>query len=378
VHKKKRVLFIALLNTFGGAEIYVCNLISLLKDQADCYALCSHPEVARRLRAAQVETLCLPSGGRWVKLLRFLMSPFAMAWMILRHRIDIVQINGFFEAILLIPARLLGCLAISTRHITFEQASEPHPSLGWIIDEFIYRHAVRFANRVICVSAAVGAQVRALLPSMPTIVIPNWIPQVPPRMRESFTLHRPARVLFVGRLEKMKGLHVLIEALKGMQNLTLTVVGDGDRRQELEQQAEVLDARFVGYQADPGAYYSGADVVVNPSLGPEGSSIVALEAMARGVPCLLSDLPVFREVTEDGSAAMLFQTGDVQHLREQLLRLLADETLRRKYGYYGYRMVQAKHSVAVARRHYSHAFEIVVAPTGSSPLPNREGVASSL
>ena len=64
--RRKRILFIALLNTFGGAETYLCNLIGLLKDQADCYALCAHPEVARRLRAEQVELLCLPSGGRWV------------------------------------------------------------------------------------------------------------------------------------------------------------------------------------------------------------------------------------------------------------------------------------------------------------------------
>jgi glycosyltransferase involved in cell wall biosynthesis len=358
----------------------LCNLIGLLKDQADCYALCAHPEVARRLRAEQVELLCLPSGGRWVKLLRFLGAPFAMVWMILRHRIDIIQINGFFEGILLLPARLLGCVAISTRHITFDQGSvfsrESRPSLGWIIDELIYRKTVRFANRVICVSAAVGSQVRALLPSMPAFVIPNWIPQVPPRVRESFSLHRPARILFVGRLEKMKGLHVLIDALQGLEDVTLTVVGDGDCRQQLEQHAAGLDVRFAGYQADPGAYYSDADVMVNPSLGPEGSSIVALEAMAHGVPCLLSDLPVFREVAEDGKAAMLFRTGDVEHLRDQLLALLGDEGLRQRYGHYGYSMVQAKHSAAVAQQHYSRAFGITVASLSASPLNNREEAES--
>jgi glycosyltransferase involved in cell wall biosynthesis len=170
----------------------------------------------------------------------------------------------------------------------------------------------------------------------------------------------------------MKGLHLLIDALKGVESVTLTVVGNGDYRQELEQHASNLDVRFVGYQADPGAYYSEADVVVNPSLGPEGSSIVAMEAMAHCVPCLLSDLPVFREVAEDGKAAMLFRTGDVQHLRSQLLTLLADESLRRNYSYYGYSMVQAKHSVPAARRYYSQAFGIPVAPITFSRLRDAE------
>jgi glycosyltransferase involved in cell wall biosynthesis len=341
-------------------------LVELVKDVADCYALSGHPELTRRLRMARVKTFSLPSGRRWWKLLRFLLSPIALFWIIIRHRIDIVQINGFFEGVLLIVARSMGCVAISTRHITLDANTlgthAQRYSFGWYIDELIYRSTVRFANKVVCVSASVGLQMRERLTSVPVIVIPNWIERVPSNTRESFQLHRPAHILFVGRLEQMKGLHLLIAALKEIRkqvpDFTLTVVGDGDCRQELEQSASTIAARFEGYKPDPEPYYRDADVLVNPSLGPEGSSLVAMEAMAHGVPCLLSDLPVFLEITQNGMAGMIFRTGDVQHLRDQLINLLQDEALRQRYASFGYNMIRGQHTVKHAQHSYRKVFAL--------------------
>jgi glycosyltransferase involved in cell wall biosynthesis len=122
--------------------------------------------------------------------------------------------------------------------------------------------------------------------------------------------------------------------------------------------AAKLDTEFAGFQKDPLPFYAAADIFINPSLGPEGSSLVALDAMARGVPCLLSDLPVFQEISDEGRAALLFRTGDVDDLRTKLLALLQDDRLRHKYAKAGYAAVLRRHSSETAQNQYLTAFGI--------------------
>ena len=129
-------------------------------------------------------------------------------------------------------------------------------------------------------------------------------------------------MLFVGRLERYKGLYLLLEALREIPDVRLTVVGDGSYRKELERLAEGIDVRFEGFQRHPAPYYAEADIFVMPSLGPEGFGIVTMEAMAHGLPCVISDLAVHREITGEGTAAMLFRNGNVEDLRGKLHELI--------------------------------------------------------
>ena len=80
----------------------------------------------------------------------------------------------------------------------------------------------------------------------------------------------------MGRLERYKGLYLLLEALRGIPNVALTVVGDGSYRGELERLAEGINVRFEGFQSNPSKYYEETDIFVMPSLGPEGFGIVTL------------------------------------------------------------------------------------------------------
>ena len=98
------------------------------------------------------------------------------------------------------------------------------------------------------------------------------------------------------------------------------------------------------------------DIFVMPSLGPEGFGIVTMEAMAHGVPCLISDLDVHREITAAGTAAMLFRSGDVEDLRAKLSLLLKETTLRSAYSQSGYRRVKQAYNPEVALKSYLWAF----------------------
>lgn len=164
------------------------------------------------------------------------------------------------------------------------------------------------------------------------------------------------RLLYVGRLERYKGLYLLLEALRAIPNVQLTVVGDGSYRKQLERLAEGINVRFEGFQSDPAKYYIETDIFVMPSLGPEGFGIVTMEAMAHGLPCLISDLDVHREITAAGTAAMLFRSGDAEDLRSKLSLLIDETPLRSAYSQAGYRRVEQAYNPEIALKSYLWAF----------------------
>ena len=107
---KERILFIDLGSDYGGVETYLKGLGSILSPYAQGYALLSLPKLAAQMRAQGTTVICLPIlGSKWFKALRLLLACFIVPYMLLRFRIRTVQLNGFFESLLLGPLRLLGC-----------------------------------------------------------------------------------------------------------------------------------------------------------------------------------------------------------------------------------------------------------------------------
>jgi glycosyltransferase involved in cell wall biosynthesis len=164
------------------------------------------------------------------------------------------------------------------------------------------------------------------------------------------------QLLFVGRLEEYKGVQLILEAMRQIPDVSLLVVGDGSYRRQLEGLADRLDVRFAGFQPDPSRFYKDSTIFINPSLGPEGLPLVSLEAMAHGLPCLFSDLPVHREITAGGNAAALFRCGDSETLAQQLRQLLDSVDIRQHYSAAARQLVERKYSVTGASRQYIETF----------------------
>jgi glycosyltransferase involved in cell wall biosynthesis len=354
--KKKRILLVDLGTPMGGVEHYIEILSEMLRERATLVSLCVLPELAAKLRSLGVKVFLIPAFPR-LKALRFLLGLVYLPIIVLRERVQIVLVNGFLESVLLIPARLLGCEAIYTRHGPFEDdLYQWYENPARYFPRLTSRLCVRFASHVICVSDDVGKCVRKVVPEERTSVIPFWMPYMPPYRVSKEEPARPTHVLFVGRLERYKGLSLLLEALRGTPNVRLTVVGDGGYRKELERLAEGIDVRFEGFQRHPAPYYAEADIFVMPSLGPEGFGIVTLEAMAHGLPCVISDLPVHREITGNGAAAMLFRNGNVEDLRDKLHELIGNASLRSAYSAAAYQRVEKVYTYDTALKSYLWAF----------------------
>jgi glycosyltransferase involved in cell wall biosynthesis len=208
---------------------------------------------------------------------------------------------------------------------------------------------------VVCVSETVGEIARKTLRADRVKVIANWV-QPPLTFRHNFSVGARPRLLFVGRLEEYKGVQFILRALQQLGDVSLTIVGDGPYRAQLEREARQMDVHFAGFQTDPSPFYQDSTVFINPSLGPEGLPLVSLEAMAYGLPCIFSDLPVHREISGGGEAAALFTRGNSESLAEQLRLLLEHEGRRRRYGIAARQLVEQHYSRSVAGEQYIHAF----------------------
>jgi phosphatidylinositol alpha-mannosyltransferase len=148
-------------------------------------------------------------------------------------------------------------------------------------------------------------------------------------------------ILFVGRMEKRKGLKYLLRAFiavkREMPDARLVVVGEGRLREGYERsirKAGVEDVVFAGWVSDSELprYYASADIFCAPNTGNESQGYVLLEAMASGKPVIASNIEGFATVVTDGVEGHLVLPKDAGSLALALVHLLADSGLRREMG----------------------------------------------
>ena len=157
-----------------------------------------------------------------------------------------------------------------------------------------------------------------------------------------------AAALYVGRLEHMKGVDVLLRGWACMQENSppaarLFLAGGGPERERLERLAGELgvgsSVNFLGEQAEVLPYYQAADLFLLPSR-TEGLSNALLEAMACGLPVLVSRVGGAKDLVADPQNGLFFESEDEVELAGKLCLLLASPDLRRALG------ARARESVA--------------------------------
>ena len=182
-------------------------------------------------------------------------------------------------------------------------------------------------------------------------------------------------ILFVGRLEKRKGLRYLLEAYSKlkweMPNTRLIVVGPGNPDKEsyrILSSHGLRDVEFAGrvsYDELP-HYYATADIFCSPATGGESFGIVLLEAMSAGKPVVASDIEGFRGIMSDGEQGLLVPKKDTGALANALGRLARDPELRSKLGGQGSRSAEDYRWEVVAGRIEEYYNRCIQAANGST------------
>lgn len=154
-------------------------------------------------------------------------------------------------------------------------------------------------------------------------------------------------VLFIGRLESWKGLTVFLKMAKIIgekrEDVNFIIIGKGNISKYVTIEASHLrNVKFLGFvpRSTIINLLSDATVLVLPSYGIEGLPTVCLEALAAEVPVVASNVGGTSEIVLDGETGYLFPPGNVHLCAEKVLKLLANDTLRRRMGKHGRNLVE--------------------------------------
>ena len=143
-------------------------------------------------------------------------------------------------------------------------------------------------------------------------VLPYFLPDLP-ELAEPFSGHPRPYFLFVGRLEKIKGLQDVFPALDRYPDADLLILGDGDYAGELKRLAAGNPCiQFLGRKSpeELDAYYRGALGLIVPSVCYETFGIILIESFRLGTPVIARRLGPFPEIVEAGGGGELFSTED--------------------------------------------------------------------
>lgn len=137
----------------------------------------------------------------------------------------------------------------------------------------------------------------------------------------------------IGRLAQVKGFKYFLEAIEIIErkekrsNIKYLIVGEGRLRKKLEELADKLKIKekviFTGFRKDIKDILASLEILVLPSIR-EGQPIVALEAMASGLPIVATNFEGVNETIENGRTGMLVPVKDVKALAEAIVSVLDD------------------------------------------------------
>jgi glycosyltransferase involved in cell wall biosynthesis len=159
-------------------------------------------------------------------------------------------------------------------------------------------------------------------------------------------------IFFAGRLEKEKGVRYIIKAmkyvLKEIPDAKLVIAGDGPRRGEFEDLAQVIapeNIQFLGriHHEEMSEWYGKCNIfVMHSRFEPFGA--VTVEAMASARPVVASRTGGSIDIVKNNETGILVEFGDVKGIADAIIKILKDEKLAKSMGEKGRRRIEENYS----------------------------------
>jgi phosphatidylinositol alpha-mannosyltransferase len=337
----------------GGVQKHTLALKEHFEEEGNSIKLISPREEVPQKRDKDTILLggafYLPGGASKTNL-SFQMTPLTIKRMLKKEAFDILHFQNFG---LFLPIQVLevadrlkrkgdiSSLKILTLHAFWDDTG--FKDFSFFIDFFNNSFLPKF-DGVITVSRPVFNQIKY---DGPIEVIPNGIDieHFSPEGRKMKKFDDDKlNILFVGRIEKRKGVLHLIKVFsqlhKKYKNIRLIIVGEGNRRDKMEsfvKKNKIPDIFFEGEVRDYELpkYYRTADICCFPAIFGEAFGIVLLEAMASGKPVVAFANEGYKEVLNGEGAKFLASPGDEAELAKKIELFINDEQLRNKMGHWG-------------------------------------------
>ena len=281
------------------------------------------------------------------------------------HQVDLIHTHGYKANFFgWVARRKLGIPVVATIHIWSRRNVYLH--LYTILDQLI----LRWFDKAIGVSDEIVSSLRRAR------IAPERIDKVSNGIHvEMFEGAAPAladrigkkdRVVvgMVSRLLPEKGVEYFVRAAQQVQAICpqafFVLVGDGLEAPRLKALARELGIEdrvlFAGQRSDMPNVYASLDIFVLPSLN-EGMPLVILEAMAAKRAVIATRIAGIPEIIQHEKTGLLIEPGQINPLRDSIVRLITDEGLRGRLADEGYARVRQFHSREAMSRSYLHLYQ---------------------
>ena len=287
-----------------------------------------------------------------------------------RHEYDIIHCHSamFGAPIVILAGQLLHKPAVIRAMASgawgdLKMVRQDHSikGTGWMLRK------IREADAIVALNPEVAGEMIAIgVPADHIFLIPNGIQGEPMTQNRDYELGDTVIVTFVGRLHPQKDVQTLLEAFQLVVQQAshlqwqLRLAGTGPLEGKLKALVRDLSVErqvaFLGHVQDINALLDQSDLFVLPSLS-EGISNALLEAMSRGLPCIVTDIPGNRDVIQDRVNGLLIQVGDSAGLARTIIDVVQDAALRKELGYRACQTIEAKYSLTEVANRYAGLYE---------------------
>lgn len=334
--KKKKILIISVMNSWGGGEEFILRLVKNLQEYK-FYIACPQNEVSHRfsdegLNIFQINSLKkfyrAEFGWNLLIILKTLfsvkISSLKLTQIILQNKIDLIIANGNFAGLYALPASFLsGRKFIGIQHLIHRKNS---------IEEKIIRLLNKKILKFVAVSNSVKENLKELIGDYSDekiTVINNGIDS-PEKVQDEKS--EQINIGIVGSIVRLKGIDLIINAVKDLiknnRDIYLKIYGNTREKDseiyfdELKSIAEKncleKNILFFSFEKNKDKLYSGFEILVSFSTVPESFSYSVLEAMSYGKIVIASDVGGPKEFLSEGVNGFLVNPCDVKALSDKL------------------------------------------------------------
>lgn len=338
LRSQKKILCISAMQNWGGGEEF---LLSLSKNINSFEFIIASPEgnVLNKYKENSIKHIVINSLKKIYRdsagwniyssgniIFNIIISTFKLLRTIKAETPSIILANGLFAALYALPSVILSKKKlIVIQHLIFNEYS---------FEKKIIKIIHEYAARIVCVSNAVRENVLCMLKktdSEKIIVIPNGFNVPGPETLRSKT-NNEINIAVVGSIIRIKGIHLIIEALRDIlkiHNVVLYIFGTtADNEDSLKYKKEIMyliknsgiedKVHFEGYCESKEKIYTSSDIVINYSLIPEAFSFVVLESMAHKKIIIAAKAGGPKEIIHDGVNGFVVEPENEKLLKEKI------------------------------------------------------------
>lgn len=314
----------------GGAQVQIRNLKKILKKKYSCHYFILHS----------------PSANIVVRLLWSIWVIPQVILLNFKHRFDLIHSHAYWPGV---PGKILSTIlkipAVFTVHGSNLLDLKSKSFKAWL--EKIILTKIKY-DKVISTSSNFLSYKNV---NKDIMVIHNGVEIDRFKSSSGSKVHQVQRLLFVGRIEEVKGLEYLIRAfkmaLKELKDIELIIIGKGSDENRLKRLVENLGIRnkiifkhYFNYD-DLIKEYLEADVFVLPSLS-EGQPLTLLEAWAAKLPVVATAVGENTNMIKDGYNGYLVKPGNAKALAAAILKVIRNKN----------RMLMGKRGYQLVKKHY--------------------------